>query len=157
MITFKKEDTKNIKERDLAYFSVNRKHGVIRFNKQVIGFYDLYWSEKDSVELREIDILPSKRYKGYGRSFIAALFNKHSNLKKITGLSMEESIEFYANIGAYFVDSCSSCLNDLCSRHPDSLKEDVYEDDICGDYSDNYFVIERDNFFKTTTKKNIAI
>lgn len=153
MLTYGKETLTEdeIKKYDnQSYFGVTKRIGVIRYNNRIVGFYSMFKKGlKDEImELSQLDILDSDRGKGYGKQFLSQIFINEPSIESITGLSIEESVSFYADLGAEFICSCDSCDNRFCGFNSSNMI--ISEDDeLCGDYSDNFFIIARSDIFKT--------
>lgn len=146
------EDVTNFPEAKETYFGFNSINGVIRDNETIVGFYDILDCE-DEIDIKELEILIRHQLKGYGTAFIQKIFEEYPLCEQITGNSLEESVHFYANLGAHVIDPCEECSADNCSLSGSFIEtdnfenEDYFDSSSCEMKEDNLFTLKREDFF----------
>lgn len=147
MIHLKIENIDDMKEIKETEFCFSGECGVIRNeNNIIIGFFEIN-IDNTELELETIEILEDYQSQGYGTQFLDLLFERYPSINEIKGLSKEEAVDFYANYGAEFHETCSDCDCEECQFHPGNFSDDYESEDeeTCDNYSEYNFIIKRKN------------
>lgn len=99
-----------------------------------------YYIFEDTFFINQIEVFKGFRGKGIGTSIIKKILCTYP-IKYIKGMSTEEAVQFYNNIGCTFYETCKDCSYTGCSKHPQATLDAIESEDICDDYTENNFEI----------------